>query len=116
MTKDQYAERAMTLIQSPVVKGILGYKNAKGQVARFDTETGDFVKGHPDKGIATMFKPARGKEYFDDWKQRRIGLYVPYVVSIILKKKTSTKCVPYVDGKMMGFSEIIPTMPAAQTA
>ncbi len=68
MTKDQYAERAMTLIQSPVGKGILGYKNAKGQVARFDTETGDFVKGHPDKGIATMFKPARGKEYFDDWK------------------------------------------------
>ena len=35
----------MTLIQSPVGKGILGYKNAKGQVARFDTETGDFVKG-----------------------------------------------------------------------
>lgn len=64
-TKQQYAKRALELIQSKADgKNILGYKNSKDQVIRYDTKTNDFVKGKPDKGIATMFKPSGGISYY----------------------------------------------------
>lgn len=64
-TKEQYAKRALELIQSEADgQIILGYKNEVGQIARYDVKNNDFVKGRPTQGIATMFKPADGKEYF----------------------------------------------------
>ena len=36
---------------------ILGYKNALGEIVRYDTDKNDFVKGNPNKCIKTMFKP-----------------------------------------------------------
>lgn len=66
MSKEEYAQRALELVQMPVGNGIDGYVNAGGQVVRYDLETNDFVKGHPDRGIATMFKPKRKEEYFKD--------------------------------------------------
>lgn len=50
----------------PVGGTIEGYVNESGQVVRYDKESNDFVKGHPERGIATMFKPARKLEYFRD--------------------------------------------------
>ena len=67
---EQYAERALELIQSPTDARILGYKNAKGQITRYDTVTNDFVKGRPDLGIATMFKPTAGIRYYEAWKKK----------------------------------------------
>lgn len=64
MTMQEYAKRALELIQKPVRGNVLGYKNAQGQIVRYDRETNDFVKGHPSLGIATMFKPAAGEAYF----------------------------------------------------
>lgn len=69
-TKEQYASRALDLIQKPVNGDIYGYKNSKGQIVRFDSVTNDFVIGIPDKGIATMFKPKLGKTYFDRLNER----------------------------------------------
>jgi hypothetical protein len=57
MTKEQYAARALELIQMPVGGDIHGYKNKYGQIVRYDARTNDFVKGHPGKGIAFMCKP-----------------------------------------------------------
>lgn len=71
-TKEQYLRRALNLIQSPCGNGIEGYKNKLGQVCRYDTKTNDYVKGHPDKGIFTMFKPENGRAYFDDKKKEGI--------------------------------------------
>lgn len=51
-----YGELALDLIQKPVGNGIEGHKTKDGFVVRYDTKTGDFVKGHPKKGIATMFE------------------------------------------------------------
>ena len=66
-TKEQYAQRALNLVQSPADgKNILGYCTKDGAVARYDTRTNDFVKGYPQTGVATMFKPSRGKKYFDE--------------------------------------------------
>lgn len=56
MTKDEYAKKALELIQKPVSDRILGYKNKYGQVIRYDVDNLDFVKGHPQQGIATMMK------------------------------------------------------------
>lgn len=55
MNMEQYAERALTLVQSACNKDIDGYKTDDGFVVRYDRKTGDYVKGHPDKGIKTMF-------------------------------------------------------------
>ena len=70
-TKEQYAQRALDLIQSPADgKRILGYKNAKGQVVRYDKEANDYVAGDPRIGIATMFNPKAGERYFNRLKER----------------------------------------------
>ena len=43
---------------------MFGYKNAREQIVRYDILKNNFVKGHPDLGIATMFKPFDGINYF----------------------------------------------------
>ncbi len=70
MTKEQYAKRALDLVQSETNEHILGYATKAGAVARYDVRTNDFAKGDPNGGIATMFKPTLGKKYFDKWKKR----------------------------------------------
>lgn len=70
MTKKQYSERALELIQKPVGKDIRGYKNKLDEVVRYDKKTNDFVKGNPSKGIKTMFKPADGEKYYERQEKR----------------------------------------------
>lgn len=73
-TKEQYAERALQLIQSEADgKNILGYKNESGQIARYDVKNNDYVIGRPSQGIATMFKPKRKSVYFHNRKQVEKG-------------------------------------------
>ena len=60
---------ALSLIQSPTSETILGYKTSKGEVVRYDKETRDFVKGFPETGIKTMFKPDDAEEYFERHKK-----------------------------------------------
>lgn len=64
-TKEQYAKRAVDLAQSPADgKDILGFATKDGAVVRYDVHTNDFVKGYPNGGIATFFKPRNGMRYF----------------------------------------------------
>lgn len=56
-TPEQYEKRALELAQSSCNQTILGYKNAQGEIVRYDTLKNDFVKGNPEKHIFTMFKP-----------------------------------------------------------
>jgi len=75
-TKEQYAQRALELIRSPVGNGIEGYKStrgkSKGSIVRYDTSTGDWVRGWAT-GIATMFKPADGASYFERKNEAETG-------------------------------------------
>lgn len=64
MTKQQYAQRALELIQKPTGGDIRGYKLPNGQIARYDKKSNDYVKGKPNEGIATMFKPVDGEAYY----------------------------------------------------
>ncbi len=73
-TKEQYAERALELVQSAADgKNILGYKLQDGTIARYDVKTNDYVKGHPNIGVSTMFKPKRKTAYFHDRKRIEKG-------------------------------------------
>lgn len=73
-TKEQYAERALQLIQSEADgKNILGYKLSDGTIARYDAKNNDYVKGHPNIGIATMFKPKQKSVYFHNRKRKEKG-------------------------------------------
>lgn len=71
-TKEQYIKRALELIEQPVSGKILGHKTKDNVLIRYDKKTNDFVKGRPDKGIYTMFKPIEGQVYYD--KQREEDL------------------------------------------
>ena len=68
-SKEQYAKEALDLIQSATNDTILGYKNRYNQVVRYDKLKNNYVKGHPDIGIATMFKPDDGLSYFENLKR-----------------------------------------------
>lgn len=69
-TREQYAERALQLIQSKADgKNILGYKNALNEIVRYDVNTNDFVKGNPKIGIKTMFKPKNEQKYYESRKR-----------------------------------------------
>lgn len=68
MTAEEYNRRALDLVQSPVSKDVLGYKTMDGAVVRYRISTNEFVKGYPQGGIATMYKPKgdpkKGIKYF----------------------------------------------------
>ena len=57
---------ALDLVQKPVGNGIVGHKTKDGFVVRYNTQTGDFVKGNPKHGIKTMFMASQN--YYDNQK------------------------------------------------
>lgn len=65
VTKTQYEARALELAQSACSDTILGYKNALGEIVRYDTLKNDFVKGNPNRNIKTLFKPEEKMVYFE---------------------------------------------------
>ena len=36
-----------------------------GSIVRYDTATNDWIRAYITSGVATMFKPAEGAEYFE---------------------------------------------------
>lgn len=54
----------MNFWKKPTSETILGHIDKIGYVTRYDKETNDFAKGHPYKGIVTMFKPIDGENYY----------------------------------------------------
>lgn len=68
-TKQQYEQRAIKLLEMPVGNGIIGHADKNGNIIRYDAARNDFVKGRPDKGIMTMFKPEDGQAYYDEMRK-----------------------------------------------
>ena len=69
-TAKEYEQRALELIESPCGDTILGYANGNGAICRYDVVKNDYVKGNPSKGVFTMFKPEKGRAYFDEMKKK----------------------------------------------
>ena len=63
-TMAQYEQRVLELLEKATDKNILGHIDKSGYITRYDKENNDFAKGHPYKGIVTMFKPIDGLNYY----------------------------------------------------
>ncbi|MCI1959691.1 MAG: minor capsid protein [Clostridia bacterium] len=74
MTPKEYNDYALNLIQQAVSDDIYGYKTSEGTIVRYRKSTNDFVKGYPDTGIATMFKPKgnnkKGYKYYKEQEEK----------------------------------------------
>ncbi len=69
-TREQYANRALALANSPIDnKDIFGFTTKDGATVRYDIKNNDFVKRY-STGIATMFKPKMGVQYFLNQKRK----------------------------------------------
>ena len=69
-SKSDYEARALALCESAVGGNILGHADKNGFVIRYDRKTNDFAKGHPLKGVSTMFKPTQGETYYKEQRER----------------------------------------------
>ena len=69
-SKSDYEARALALCESAVSGNILGHADKNGFVIRYDRKTNDFAKGHPLKGVSTMFKPTQGETYYKEQRER----------------------------------------------
>jgi len=63
-TMEQYEQRALELLEQATGENILGHINKNNYITRYDKSTNDFAKGHPYRGIVTMFKPTDGEKYY----------------------------------------------------
>lgn len=70
LTREEYAQRALEIIQRPCDDNTLGYRTTNNRIVRYDRTTNDFVSGNPSVGIATMFKPNNAEIYFNRCKER----------------------------------------------
>lgn len=74
LSKKEYSERALSLIQKATDKNVLGYKTADGKVVRYDKKQNDIVMGKPQDGISTMFKPHSKEKYYKSQRDRDGGV------------------------------------------
>ncbi len=72
LTAEQYERRALALLEMPTGGSVLGHLDKDGNVIRYDKIKNDFAKGHPAKGIITMFKPEEGYVYYINQKKEDI--------------------------------------------
>ena len=70
ITMEQYIARGMALVQMPVGGDILGHKDKNEIITRYNVRTNEFVKGRPDRGIYTFYKPKDKKKYYDVMKRK----------------------------------------------
>lgn len=63
-TAKEYEQAALKLIEMPVGGNVLGHADAHGNVIRYDKDTNIFVKGDPQKGIRTMYRPPDEEKYY----------------------------------------------------
>ncbi|WP_297967568.1 DUF1073 domain-containing protein [uncultured Anaerovibrio sp.] len=70
ITMEQYIARGMELVQMPVGGDILGHKDKNEIITRYNVKTNEFVKGRPDRGIYTFYKPRDKKVYYDVMKRK----------------------------------------------
>jgi pyocin large subunit-like protein len=72
MPMDEYVRKASALVRSPIGGDVDGYKRPSGDIVRYNKATNDYVVGHA-KGVATMYKPSRGMDYFVDRMRKEGG-------------------------------------------
>ena len=64
ITKSGYLKRAQSLLSKKPGGKILGHKRSNGDILRYNTKTNEFAVGSANGTIRTLFRPARGMEYW----------------------------------------------------
>lgn len=72
MPMSEYVKKSGELARSRVGGDIDGYKASDGAIIRYNNATNDWVKAY-NTGVASMYKPSRGIEYFNDNKKEDGG-------------------------------------------
>ena len=72
-TESEYVKKASELARSQIGDDIDGYKANDNAIIRYNKITKDFVKSY-DTGVATMFKPDGGADYFQRQKIKDGGV------------------------------------------
>jgi len=67
VSMEEYVRMSGELARLAVGGDILGYKAKDGAIVRYNTATNDWVKAY-ESGVASMYKPKRGLDYFTDTK------------------------------------------------
>ncbi|MCL2571878.1 MAG: hypothetical protein FWE11_05700 [Defluviitaleaceae bacterium] len=65
MSMEEYVRKSGELARSEVGGDVDGYKASDGGIIRYNRITGDWVKAYTT-GVASMYKPKRGIDYFND--------------------------------------------------
>ena len=65
ITAEQYEKRAVELLESPVGEKICGHIDKDKNIIRYDIAKNDFAKGSITKGVITMYKPQKGRSYYE---------------------------------------------------
>jgi len=68
MSMQEYVQKSGMLARSGVGGNIDGYKASDGAIVRYNSTTGDWVKAY-NTGVASMYRPKRGADYFNDTKK-----------------------------------------------
>ena len=72
MSMKEYVKKSGELARSKVEGDIDGYKASDGAIVRYNKKTNDWVKAY-SLGVASMYKPSRGMDYFNDTKKNDGG-------------------------------------------
>ena len=67
MSMEEYVCKSGKLARSRVEGDIVGYLASDGAIIRYNKTTNDWVKAY-NTGVASMYKPWRGADYFHDTK------------------------------------------------
>lgn len=68
-TAEEYEQKALELLESAVGGDILGHVDKNDVIIRYNQKTKDFAKGHPAKGVRTMFKPKDEDAYYQEQRK-----------------------------------------------
>ena len=71
-SKKDFKKVALDLVQAATGGDIMGHIDKSGYVIRYDKAHNDYVKGNPEKGIFTMFKPTDGQAYYDGMREEDV--------------------------------------------
>ncbi|MBR6705634.1 MAG: DUF1073 domain-containing protein [Clostridia bacterium] len=74
LSPKQYEQRGIDLCQQPVGGDIDGFLDSDGNIVRYRKSTNEFAKGHPQRGLMTLYKPKssaeNGYQYFLKQKEK----------------------------------------------
>lgn len=62
LSPKEYEKRGISLVEQPVGGDVDGFMDNDGNIVRYRKSTNEFAKGHPQRGLMTLYKPKGNAE------------------------------------------------------